>query len=194
MVEKKSPQIEKKIIKETMNSEKVYLVEIKPYSKNAKKHPESQIQKIMKSIVDLGYNDPIAIDEKNEIIEGHGRFESLKRLNDQGYDFERIQVIRLKGLTDPQKKSYRLAHNKLNMETGFDLEMLNEELESLETINFDTELTGFGDQEIGSIRDKILVSSHERNYSDKNKEMSIDEIEKGLDQECPKCHFKFPGK
>lgn len=194
MPEKQSKQIEKKIIKETMNSERIYLNAIKPYSKNAKKHPESQIQKIMKSIVDLGYNDPIAIDEANIIIEGHGRLEALKRLSDQGYDFDRIQVIRLKGLTDPQKKSYRLAHNKLNMETGFDLEILNEELKSLETIDFDTELTGFGDQEIGSIRDKILVSSHERNYSDKNKEMSIDEIEKGLNQECPRCQFKFPGK
>ena len=60
-------------------------------------------------------NDPIAIDENNVIIEGHGRFEALKQLN-----FDKVEVIRLSHLTDQQKKEYILAHNKLTMSTGFD--------------------------------------------------------------------------
>ena len=63
-----------------------------------------------------------------------------------------------------------------------------------ETVEFDTELTGFGDEEIGLIRDKIYVNSHQRNYSNRNKELSIEEIENGLNQICPKCNFKFAGK
>ena len=42
---------------------------IKLYSKNAKRHPKKQIEQIKKSIEDFSFNDPIAIDENNVIIE-----------------------------------------------------------------------------------------------------------------------------
>ena len=51
--------------------EKINITDIKPYSKNAKRHPKKQIEQIKKSIEDFGFNDPIAIDENNVIIEGH---------------------------------------------------------------------------------------------------------------------------
>lgn len=49
--------------------EKINITDIKPYSKNAKRHPKKQIEQIKKSIQDFGFNDPIAIDENNVIIE-----------------------------------------------------------------------------------------------------------------------------
>ena len=54
-----------------MKIEKIKLADIKPYSKNAKRHPKKQIEQIKKSIQEFNYNDPIAIDENNMIIEGH---------------------------------------------------------------------------------------------------------------------------
>ena len=42
---------------------------LKPYKNNAKRHPKKQIEQIKKSIEDFGFNDPIAIDENNVIIE-----------------------------------------------------------------------------------------------------------------------------
>ena len=51
--------------------EKINITDIKPYSKNAKRHPKKQIEQIKKSIEDFNFNDPIAIDENNVIIEGH---------------------------------------------------------------------------------------------------------------------------
>lgn len=53
--------------------------ELKPYKNNAKKHPQNQIDKIKKSIEEFGFNDPIAIDENNVIIEGHRQIFRLKR-------------------------------------------------------------------------------------------------------------------
>jgi hypothetical protein len=44
-------------------------------------------------------------------------------------------------LTEEQKKAYILVHNKLNMETSFDDEILAEELDSI--LNFDMEDFGF---------------------------------------------------
>lgn len=52
---------------------------IKPYSRNAKRHTKKQIQQIKKSIEDFNFNDPIAIDENNVIIEGHRQIFRLKR-------------------------------------------------------------------------------------------------------------------
>ena len=57
------------VLQEELKIEKLNIAEIKPYSKNAKRHPKKQIEQIKKSIQDFGFNDPIAIDENNVIIE-----------------------------------------------------------------------------------------------------------------------------
>lgn len=56
-------------MQEELKIEKINITDIKPYSKNAKRHPKKQIEQIKKSIEDFGFNDPIAIDENNVIIE-----------------------------------------------------------------------------------------------------------------------------
>ena len=122
-----------------MEIEKVKIQDIKPYENNAKLHPISQIEQIKKSILEFGNNDPIAIDENNVIIEGHGRYSALK-----GLGYKEVEVIRFKHLTEEQKRAYILIHNKLTMNTGFDLDILSEELKKIKSIdlgyfNFDSE-------------------------------------------------------
>lgn len=56
---------------DNLKIEYVNINDIKPYKNNAKRHPKKQIEQIKKSIEDFGFNDPIAIDENNVIIEGH---------------------------------------------------------------------------------------------------------------------------
>lgn len=104
--------------------------ELKPYKNNAKKHPQNQIDKIKKSIEEFGFNDPIGVDENNMIIEGHGRYEALKQLG-----VKQVPCIELNNMTEEQKKAYILVHNKLNMDTGFDTELLNNELLDINTID-----------------------------------------------------------
>lgn len=88
--------------------EYININELKPYSKNAKKHPKKQIKLIKNSIESFGMCDPIAINNEKIIIEGHGRLEALKQL---GYD--EVPCIRLDHLTDEERKAYTLAHNKV---------------------------------------------------------------------------------
>lgn len=113
-----------------MKIEKISIDKIKPYENNAKLHPPEQIEQIKKSIKEFGNNDPIAIDENNVIIEGHGRYKALKELG-----FKEIEVIRLSHLSDEQKKAYSLIHNKLTMNTDFDYNILDSELSYINEID-----------------------------------------------------------
>lgn len=121
-----------------MQIEKIKVDEIIPYADNAKLHPERQIEQIRSSIIEFGFNDPIAIDENNVVIEGNGRLMAIKDLG-----FKEVDCIRIEGLTEDQKRAYILVHNQLTMNTGFDIEILNRELEKIKGIDmkqFDFEL------------------------------------------------------
>lgn len=108
------------------------LDQIKPYAKNAKKHPAEQVEQIKESIKSYGFNDPVAIYEDGEIAEGHGRLLAAVDLG-----LEKIPVIVLDGLNEDQKKAYRIIHNQLTMNSGFDIELLNAELAELEDMDMD---------------------------------------------------------
>lgn len=121
-----------------MKIEKIKVDEIIPYEDNAKLHPERQIEQIRSSILEFGFNDPIAIDENNVVIEGNGRLMAIKDLG-----FKEVDCIRIEGLTEDQKRAYILVHNQLTMNTGFDIDILNKELEKIKGIDmkqFDFEL------------------------------------------------------
>lgn len=113
-----------------MKIEKVNIDSIKVYPNNAKIHTAEQIEEIKKSIQEFGNNDPITIDEKGFIIEGEGRYLAQK---DMG--IKEIEVIKLTHLTEEQKVAYMLVHNKLTMNTGFDLDLLEEELSKISSID-----------------------------------------------------------
>ena len=112
---------------------------IKPYEKNAKLHPQEQIEQIKKSIQEFGNNDPIAV-WHNEIVEGHGRYEAIKQLGGG-----LVPIIRLDNLSDEERKAYALVHNKLTMNSDFDFNMLDSELAELD---IDMEQFGFDSLEL----------------------------------------------
>lgn len=118
--------------------------ELTPYKNNAKLHPQEQIDQIKKSINEFGMNDPIAVwGEDNLIVEGHGRLFACQQLG-----MKEVPVIRLDGLNEEQRRAYTLAHNKLTMNTGFDMEILKTELEA---IDLDMGDYGFDDIDLGDI-------------------------------------------
>ena len=129
-----------------MKIEELNINKIRMYEHNAKEHPEEQIQQIIKSVEEFGFNDPIAIDENNVIIEGHGRMMALERLG-----WKKVPVIRLSHLDENKKKAYIIAHKKLTMNTGFDIEKLTEELEFLKTQDYDLTQTGYTWEELDGI-------------------------------------------
>ena len=81
--------------------EYVPIEDLKAYERNAKLHPPEQIQQIKNSILEFGFNDPIAVWKDNEIIEGHGRLMAAQELC-----YKEIPIIRLDSLSDEQRKAY----------------------------------------------------------------------------------------
>ena len=153
---------------------KLKIDDITPYEKNAKIHTEAQIEQIKKSIQEFGMNDPIAVwGGNNTIVEGHGRLEALKQLG-----YTEVDCIRLDHLTDEERKAYTLAHNKINMNTGFDIDLLDEELDSIE--NIDMSDFGFLDNEEVNL-DDFFTEAEES----KKEEKETDTIT------CPYCHKQF---
>ena len=127
--------------------ERVPIDSVRVYAKNAKLHPAQQIEQIKKSIQDFGNNDPIAVWGKDStIVEGHGRYIALKELG-----YEEVDIIRLDHLSNEQRRAYALVHNKLTMNSPFDIDMLSLELEDI-----DIDMTEFGFEEAVDFNEDAL--------------------------------------
>lgn len=111
-----------------------------PYENNARLHSEEQIEKIINSIKEFGFINPVIIDENNMILVGHGRVTAAAKTG-----LKEVPCIKVENLTNDQKKAYILADNKLSDLSEWDYNLLNFELE---TIDLDMELFGFEIEDI----------------------------------------------
>lgn len=130
----------------------VYMVvgigELKPYTNNAKQHPPWHIKQIADSIRQFGFITPIIIDDKYEIVCGHGRHKAAEKLG-----LKQVPVILVSNLTDAELHTYRITDNKLNMNTGFDEDLIAVEIKYLDglDLDFDLEVTGLTTGELDII-------------------------------------------
>lgn len=111
--------------------------EIRPNPKNPKKH---WVEKISESIREMGYIEPIVVDENKTILAGHGRLKALKENK-----AKEVEVIVKRGLTTEQKEKYMLLSNKIVEAGGWDMDLLKEFEES---VLLDS---GFSDEDMDQI-------------------------------------------
>jgi DNA modification methylase len=109
-----------------------------PYINNARTHSDEQVTQIASSIREFGFINPIIIDDKNNVIAGHGRLLASKKLG-----LKEVPTVLVDHLTDTQRKAYILADNQLALNAGWDDELLKIELAQLDDVGFDLELLGF---------------------------------------------------
>ena len=150
-----------------MRIEKISIDKIKMYENNAKEHPNWQIEKLSETIKKIGYRSPIIVDENNMILAGHGRYMALKKLG-----YSDVQVVRHTDLTEEDKKAYMIADNQYTLNTGFNMEILRQEIEELESVDFDTSLLGFDEIEL----QEIMEDEIEETAGD-NQEVAEDDAE-----------------
>lgn len=132
---------------------------IKPYVRNAKKHPQSQIENVAESIRRFGFVQPIVVDGGGCIIIGHCRYEASKRLG-----LAEVPCVMLEDLTDDEVRKLRLLDNKLN-ESPWDMSLLEVELADLDFGDFDVDWKLKEDEE--EIKGQVKFSevlNEEHNY------------------------------
>lgn len=122
--------------------------ELSPYCNNARTHTPEQIEQIAASIREFGFINPIIIDANNGVIAGHARLQAA-----QSIGLASVPVLRVEHLTEAQKKAYIIADNKLALNADWNMELLNLELQELQELDFDLELTGFSLDEVSSLLD-----------------------------------------
>ena len=123
--------------------------DIKPYQKNPRH--KYDINKVAQSIKEFGFQQPIVVDRAGVIIVGHGRYEAAKSLN-----LKSIPVT-IADLPPEKAKAYRIADNKTNEYSDWDMGLLIQEFTDLLDNNYDLELTGFDSDEL----EKLIVGEKE---------------------------------
>ena len=143
--------------------------DLKPYKKNAKKHPKEQVEQIANSIKEFGFTQPVLIDKNNCVVAGHGRILGAKKAG-----LKEVPTLCLDDLTEEQIKAYRLADNKLN-ESEWDKVLLDEELKELsETFNMG--LFGFSMGLDEEEENKYTMKTNVPQYEIKGEEPDISEL------------------
>ena len=105
--------------------------ELKPYKNNPRINDDA-VKDVMESIRQTENLDPIEVDEKNVILSGHTRLKALEKLG-----IEETDCIRYTGLSEEEKKKYRLLTNKTGEIALWDFDKLEEELKDLDFEGFD---------------------------------------------------------
>ena len=110
---------------------KLSVDDIHPYPNNPRINDEA-VAYVVESMNQTGNLDPIEIDENNVILSGHTRLLALEQLG-----VTETECVRYTGLTEEQKKKYRLLANKTGEVASWDEELLNMELGDLDFGGFD---------------------------------------------------------
>lgn len=114
-----------------------------PYASNSRTHSDAQVAQIAASIKEFGWTNPILIDGDNSIIAGHGRLLAARKLG-----LEEVPAIVLDHLTKAQQRALVIADNQLALNAGWDMEMLENEVRSLDDEDYALSVLGFSDDDL----------------------------------------------
>ena len=107
------------------------IADLVPYDRNPRRN-DMAVDDVAESMEQVGYITPIVIDENRQILAGETRCKALKKRR-----VKRDKVLQVFGLTEEQKKKYRLLDNKVGEIAEWDPELLAGELEEVDFGDFD---------------------------------------------------------
>ena len=122
----------------TVELREVEIAALKPYERNAKQHSQEQVEKIARSIQELGFLSPCLIDQDLNVIAGHGRILAARAIG-----METVPCVFVEGLTAEERKAYIIADNRLTELGEWDMDLVQQELAELAEHDFDISITGF---------------------------------------------------
>ena len=166
----------------------VNIDELIPYDNNPRNN-DSAINQVANSIAKNGYiKTSIVVDENNILLCGHTTLKAMVKL-----DYKQIpQVDKIYGLTELQKKDYRIRDNKTGEFAEWDTDRLKQEFDEIKELLPEGDLDdicGFDKFEVEEIY--FEVNENESDTKDKvtdNVDKELPEVE---NLKCPKCGHLF---
>lgn len=119
----------------------VHIDEIIPYPNNPRLNDDA-VEAVAESIKQCSYIAPIIVDEDMVILAGHTRYKALKKLRRK-----ECEILVQSGLTEEQKRKYRILDNKTAEYADWDFELLEAELDGLDFEDFDFGFPDFDEYE-----------------------------------------------
>lgn len=160
--------------------------ELKPYENNPR-YNDDAVEYVAKSIKEFGFKVPIIIDKNNEIVAGHTRYKASLELG-----LKEVPTIMVDDLNEEQIKAFRLADNKVSEKASWNMDLLNEELESILDIDmkqFDFDISSeSGDFERKDLSEDVFEKYEVIIISCKD-EMSMRETYEWLTEEGYECRI-----
>jgi len=151
---------------------------IQPDKRNARSHPERNINTIKRSLEQYGQRKPIVVRTSNRTVEaGNGMLEAAKVLG-----WGQIAAVFVDD-DDLMAAGFGLMDNQSALLADWDMPTLKDLLQELDTGAFDMELTGFDDGELERLMTEI-APPEDFKAVDENIQIA---------HECPKCGYKWSG-
>jgi len=118
---------------------------LRPDPANPRSHSQRQVRQLARSIGAFGFNVPILIDRRLQIIAGHGRLLAAQELG-----WREVPTILLDHLSDARARAFMIADNRLAENASWNDRLLAQQLKelSLAEVDFGIEATGFELSEI----------------------------------------------
>jgi ParB family chromosome partitioning protein len=128
--------------------EHVALAKVQPAADNPRVHPAEQIDRLVDSMREFGFPQPILVTPQLGILAGHGRLEAAARIYAEGGAIPhvpkgKVPVVRIDGMSEVEQRAYRIADNRLAALSMFDPALLSAELSDLSGEGVDPALLGF---------------------------------------------------
>ncbi len=159
--------------------ERIHVDELKYDPKNARIHPERNLDAICQSLETFGQQKPIVVNKDNVVIAGNGALEAARKLG-----WTHIDIVRTE-LTGNDAIAFGIADNRTSDLSAWDAHLLNELLGQLQSEG--VELVGWTEKEFERLVDSIEPPEAPANFG------TVDETIK-TEFECPKCKFQWSGK
>lgn len=164
-----------------MQIEYLEIDKVIPYVNNPRLNDGEAVDRVAASIKEYGFKSPIIVDKDNVIVAGHTRYKAAKKL-----ELDTVPVIKADDLTPEQIRAYRIADNKTAEYATWDNDLLALELNELQNLDFDLELTAFQEWEIDNLLNPVSDEDLQDFFGDREKkEKEPKKIQ------CPHCGESF---
>ncbi|MBA7478832.1 hypothetical protein ES707_14260 [subsurface metagenome] len=141
-----------------MEIQKINIDKLKPLPFNPKIHPEDQINRIVKSLNEFGFTNPILATKDNYIMAGHGRIDAARKAG-----ISKVPVIYF-DFDLNKAKAYNIADNRLAELAEDDMPKLKDLLQELDTGDLDMEAIGYSENEL----EELMTQFYEPEENEKD--------------------------